>query len=442
MNDDQLRALLKQTGAQLRADPQAGERAWGTAIQQERRQRLTIVAGCAVAAALVTAVVANPPNLDRSAPPATTASATEPAPATISSTEPPPALPSVSFEEQLREVVQPSWSDVKMEQLPLLDTELPRSLDPSSQDASPLSQDPVRIALAVAQLPSESALDIRVLGDDQRWRQLDTSELEPSFGDSSVVSMIDGSPLSPDGRELALAGPDTVTVVDLTNGSTQSFALPPNDVPHWVGRQTKWSPDGSQIMVGPARGGGYKASKDGILIDMQSGDVLPVPYDATQAAFAPDGVVYELRDPGYGVSEVRRYFQVESGPRPDHTITVQIHLFDVTPAVSDVMAVSRAVLGWTPPRGIDDQNGILVIDPATGEPLAQLPMKDHEAQATRIHGWLDPDTLIFSTFDASVPDIGADYVAWNYQSGVLSRLTALATVPSDISVALAVDQLR
>lgn len=433
MNDDQLRTLLQRSVGDLRADAAVGERAWRTAVQQDRRQRFAIVAGAAAGVALVTAVIVNPPGLDRSVPPATqTAVSTAPETAATPATTMPPSEPDPeTFTERLRRIQQPAWDDVDVDQLPMLGTRLPATLDPRNHTASALSDDPVESALAVVQMPGR-VLDIRVLGDDRRWRQLDTPGLEPSFSDGPVVSLLGGSPISPDGTQLALPQPDGLLVIDLTSGSSQRFDMPANDVPPWVGRAAQWSPDGTQILTGPATYSMTLRPRHGWLVDVSSGHVQPVPYDPWQAVFAPDGTVVELRNWNCGLCQVWHY----QGDRLTERVTLDVGLYVVAPAVRDVMAVSRAVRGWSGAKGVEDQDGILVVDTDSGELLAELPMREfHWAENAKLFGWLDDETLVFSVHQQRV------LVAWNYQSGELSRLTEPATMPN-FSLALAVPQLR
>ncbi len=443
MNDDQLRTLLQRGVGDLRADPAVADRAWRIAVQQERRQRFAFVAGAAAAAVLVTALIANPPSFDRTAPPASV----PPSPS-ASSTDT-PASPSVppagktpeSVSDQLRRISQPPWDDVNVEALPLIDTELPARLDPWGEPATALSEDPVNSALAVAQ-PSGRSLDIRVLGDDRRWRELDIPAIEPSFSDGSVVSLIGGSPISPDGRQLALPQPDGLAVIDLTSGSSRQFDIPAIDPTPWLARATQWAPDGTRIMMGPATSSwkGPVQPGHGWLIDVSSGDVQSVPYDATQAAFAPDGAVIEVRTPCCGYDQLWHY----QGGQLTERVTVDVWLNEVAPAMGQVMAVSRNVHAWVPPKGIDDQDGILVVDPGSGELLAELPMRTpHLAENAKLLGWLDHETLVFLVPDQASRTYQARVlVAWNYKSGQLSRLTDPASLPANITFALAVQQLR
>lgn len=439
MNDDQLRALLHQSVRDLRADPEVGDRAWRTAVQQERRQRLAVVAGVTAVAALVTALIANPPSFDRAAPPAATPSS-PPASATN--------LPSVrsteSISQVLRRISQQPWDDVDIAALPLLGTKLPATLDPQGQGSSPLSADPVEAALAVAQ-PSGPALDIRVLGDDGRWRVLDIPSLEPIFSDGSVASLVEGSPISPDGTQLALPQPGGLAVIDLTTGSSRRFDISGSEKPLWLARATRWSPDGAQIMMGPAISSWRHPMQPGHgwLVDVSSGEVQSVVYDPTRAGFALDGTVIELRRPCCGFSQLWRYKDNQLADR----IPLDVWLYDdVTPAIGDAIAVSRVVRAWSPPKGIDDQDGILVLDPDTGRPLAELPMRAfHMAENAKLYGWLDDETLIFSVW--SLPGQKSMeqkrlLVGWNYRSGQLSRLTEPAEMSGAINLALAVPQLR
>ena len=446
MNDDQLRTLLQRSAGDLHADPAVADRAWRTAVQQDRRQRFAVVAGAAAAVALVTVLIVNPPSFNRAVPPATTPSSS-PA-STTESVNTPPEQPSVrsreSISDVLRRISQPPWDDVDVAALPMLKTKLPATLDPRGQEASLLSADPVDAALAVAQ-PSGPALDIRVLGDDGRWRLLDTPGLEPIFSDGSVVSMVQGSPISPDGTQVALPQPGGLVVIDVTTGSSRTFDVSASEKPPWLAPATQWSPDGAQIMIGPATSSWRRPLQPGRgwLVDVLDGDVQSVRYDPTRAAFTLDGTVIELRRPCCGFSQLWRY----EGNQVADRVPLEVWLYDdVTPVIGDVIAVSRVVRAWEPPKGPDDQDGILVLEPDTGRPLAELPMRAfHMAENAKLYGWLDDETLVFSVW--SFPGQKSlkqqrVLVAWNYRSGQLSRLTEPATFPGQVDLALAVQRLR
>lgn len=435
MNDDQLRTLLRSRVENLYADPSVAERAWRTAREQNRRQRFAAVAGAGAAAALVTVVLAQSSSFDRSAPPAT---GTVSSPAGRVSTSTPPGPDGETLSERLKRISQPAWDGVKVAALPIIDTKLPSTLDPWGRPAPALTDDPVRTALAVAQRSGPS-LDIRILGDDSRWRQLDTPGLEPGRRDGLVVSLTKGSPISPDGTMLALPLPGALLVIDLTSGSARRINLPAGNVPSWAGRVAQWSPDGTEIMTGPASWPGLFRPRHGWLVDLATGNVLPAPFDPTQAAFGPDGSVVELRNWDCGLCQLWHY----NGRRVSQRVTLDVQLYVVTPSVRAVMAVSRSVRSWVGRKGVDDQEGILVVDPGSGELLAELPMRQpHVAENATILGWLDDETVVLSVADPTSVNYRPVLVAWNYKSGQLSQLTDRSSPGVDFSLALAVRRLR
>lgn len=401
MNYGNLRTLLHDATRDVVADADVAATAWDRARKAaRRRKRMFTVTTVAAMAAVVVTLVALPH--DNSQPsiggPPTTGN-----PSSTGVTD------NGSYLDQLRPVVQPTWHESTYLQLPLLDTSLPPTLQPDGPTVETLAADPIRSAVAVAQLRDPS-IQLRVLGDDQRWRRLDVPGLAVIPADCCAGDVITGRPLSPDGSKLAIGQPHGVVIVDLTTGDAQDIDVPGMDVKPGQSPVMQWTPDGAQVTVGVSTP--HLAPQTGWIVDSSTGEVRPVPYDPVDTGFAPDGTALELANWDCGLCEIRRYH----GIQPSGHVRLGVGLYESMPAIDHAVAVSRAVRGWSPPRGADEQDGLLVIDPSTGAPLAQLPLEsDVTAENATMYGWLDADTLVFG--------VDGRLVAWNYHSGQLSRLT-------------------
>ena len=208
MNDQPLKIALERSVSDVEAAPDVGPAAWAKARHQSRRNQMTAVGVAGLAAALVVAVVAVPRDDGESAPPVTTPT-TEPTTATLTD-------PHQEYLDLWRGISQQAWEDERVDELPRLATMLPEVIDPFGAPAANLSDDPVSSALAVAQ--TWDSLDVRVLGDDGRWRTVGTTGLDPMFADGTS-SVIAGRPISPDGTQLAIPQPGSLVLVDLTSGA-------------------------------------------------------------------------------------------------------------------------------------------------------------------------------------------------------------------------------
>lgn len=408
MNDPSLRELLEQSVREVSADPAAGDDAWARARRESRRQQWLVAVAASLAVVVVVGVVAWPRDGDRSAPPVTVPTTTE------RTSEASPADLHAEYVERWQRLSGPAWEDGQVDALPRIATSLPDVIDPFGAEAASLADDPVVSAVAVAQ--PWDALDVRVLGDDGRWRVIDTSGLKATFSEGVANSLIEGRPISPDGTTLAIAQPGSLVLVDLTTGSRQRVDVPQDDYPTWVERMTQWSPDGAAVLIGT----GHTSEGNGSwLVDVTSGSVVAAPYHAVASSFGPDGTVYELAD-ACGFCEVRRYAGVD---RID-TLRLEAELYVVRPAVGESMAVARAVRSWSGPKRLPaNSDGLLVVDPDDGEPVAFMPMRNlHQVESADLLGWLDDDTVVFSVFVHTAAGPSDVLAAWNHATGVVSLL--------------------
>ena len=431
MNESGLSAVLERITAEVTAPPDVAAKAWAQARRESRRAMIVTVGSIGVATALVVALVSGPLADQRSTPPITTPSVTRTT--SDSSNEPPQPLP--DYFDKLRAVAQPAWQDSAIDTLPRMDNALPSRLDPFAGSAPSLSADPVDAALAVAQRRTGTTIDIRVLGDDQRWRRLDTPGLKSSFSDSDVVSLVLGSPLSPDGTQLALPQPRALLVVDLVSGSSHRFDLPPDGTPEWIGSMTSWSPDASQVLVGPAALAGHVSS---FLVDTTTGAVDVVPYDAASTNFAPDGSLIEMTTGGGMLAELHKHDGTATS-----TVVLGVQRYAPRPAVGQAVAFSRAVRSWTGPKGAPiNSDGILVVDPHDGAPIAFLPVRaPHQVENSELVGWLGDTTLLVHMFVPTSPWASDALIAWNYRTGELATLTDPWKWTDKFEVSFAVDEL-
>lgn len=431
MNEESLSVLLREATTDVVADPASAAVAWREASRQSKRARSAAVVGAGLAGVLVTVLAVASRTGQESAPGLTPA-----APPTASTTDSAGVDPATKAHADLREVVQDPWEDSAFSTLPVLETPLPSTLSPDTAVARPLADDPVGRALAVVQLHGPR-LDLRVLGDDLRWRILNVDDLKIIRSDSEAVSLIRGNPISSDGTQLAIAQPDGLVIVDLTTGRARTYAVPGLDptVPDYVAPVTQWTPDGTHVLVGATS---YPKPPHGWLVDATSGTAEAVPYDAVMTAFAPDGTAVQATNWDCELCELRHF----DGTQETGATQMAVGLYVVTPVIEHAMAVSRAVRGWSGSKGVDDQDGLLIVDPATGAPLAQLPIRNfHEAETATLHGWLDDDTVIF-TLRTTIPQgIGGLLLAWDYKTAELSRLIEEPYALSNFDVALSVPQL-
>ncbi len=413
MNDDQLRTLLQRGVGDLRADPAVADRAWRTAVQQERRQRFAFVAGAAAAAVLVTVLIAHPPTLDGSIPPA----APTPSSSTVTkSDETEPPKPSKTDDALV--LRQQGWGRVDVEELPWRQSVLPTTLVPDVAQALPLAADPIRTAVAAMQSDSESSTDwsqvtIYVLGEDGRWRSLAASEL--GFSGATVFedySVLGRDAISPDGRKLSFKDVNSVGYVDLTSGQVRRFDLPWREplTPHWDAA--------SKTLFTANR---YSDTENTVQVNIESGAQRPAPMNFFGMTFADDGTAVEVTGQGYqkAPAELRTYD--ESGLISAVPLTIPVFR-----AVGLAVARDVAVARYTVKGGDIGREGFTILDGSSGEAITHLDIRT--SWATLI-GWVDNETVLFTNQPGNwktYENYGVDVLAWNHRTGSFFRISRVA----------------
>jgi hypothetical protein len=416
--NERLKTLLDHVGAELRADPGSADRAWQSARRRSRRARMTSVAAGSVAAALtVVVVVSTPWSDDSTAPPVDK-------PTPTPTTEQPLVAP---LDPAL---VQEGWKTLDFASLPQRDTALPPVLDLDEIRASavPLADDPVERAIAVVQdgrwhdFPTtRSEEEVFFLGDDGRWRRLTGEELG-FWGKPSEGGLLSGRSLSPDGTRFAVAGrmrPETgqtpydIVIVDLTTGEQRRFDGPERE------DQPQWTPDATLLLTNA----GY--DRDSYELDPSTGELDRVPYEGAEVGFSPSGEPVELV-PSQGMTHPAQLRTIASDGSVT-TVPIPLRIADdVQPEIREVAALLR----WAPGP---DGPGILVVDPETGEPLAQLAVPGSRMGYVYPDGWLDDETVLVESYTQRV------LVSWNYRTGELMRISTYAP---QLNVDYAVDLLE
>jgi hypothetical protein len=370
-------------------------------VRRQRRQKRAMVAvlATAVAAAIGGVVIGTDTTAEENTP-------------TINEPLPPLPEPPQLNPESLQRA--PTESEVST--LPWLDTGLPHIL-PSDIAAAPrLSQDPIDHALA---LIGGAGATVGVVGEDGRLRRLDGVALEPTrypdgYGDSPVKH---GS-LTADGRLAAFPQPDAVVVVDLASGNARRFDVPGTNA------RVSWRPDQRQILVG--RDGGPSS-----VLDTTDGSVEAVPYDAFNAAYAPDGSVVEISETptGPAVSDLVHWRSSGSATRLPLSVWIGSESSPSATGRQLLMAGSGDQIVRTATRY---DVGWIVLDIESGQPIAMLgggniPYSDW---VFGLIGWVDDDTAIVQSSD--------HLLAWTPETGVIERVSEV----SGYDMSLAMDTLE
>lgn len=296
-------------------------------------------------------------------------------------------------------------------------------MNPTLQEASPLSEEPMERALAAYETQGKGKPRLFVLGDDLAWRWIDNGDIVPAQDSGGYGSAaLRPNSLSADGHQLAVPQPDAVVVVDLTTGQTERYKAPGFNM------ALAWSPDSQQILVGTESRAG------GTLLDIPTSDLIRVPYNPHNATFLPNGDVITLSSPDPLETNLDRYADntlVESTPLEVSVGAGVGTNLSLVASATDVATV-RQVNQWEGKRGIVDRYGPIVLDVNTGQPKAQLPIYSYRLLLTSTPLiWLDEETAIYR--------IGSDVIAWDYSTGQLQEVTQLDTGSPD-SATLAIAQ--
>ncbi len=400
--EDRLRAELSEEAGDLEMSAEFVIAAIADVrARRQRRQKRAVVAvlAMAVGAAIAVTTIGTDEAVDEDTP-------------TINEPLPPLPEPPELNPESLQKA--PTASEVST--LRWRDTELPRTLPTDIATAPPLSRDPIDHALA---LIGGTGAAVGVVGEDGRLRRLDDVALEPTRDPAGYgASPVQHGALTSDGRLAAFPQPNAVVVVNLASGDAQRFDVPGTNT------RVAWSPDQRQILVG--REGGPSS-----VLDMTDGSVEAVPYDAYNAAYAPDGTVVEITETPDGPSVSDLVHWRDTGSARRLPLSVWIGSISSPSATGSqllvaasgdqiVRTVARYDIGW------------IVLDIETGQPIAMLgggtvPYSDWLFGPI---GWLDDDTAIV--------DAHGYLLAWTPDTGVVERVSE----GSRYYMSLAMDALK
>jgi hypothetical protein len=419
MNEADLRRDLQRASADVRtpADPQ---KLWDSGTRLRRRRQLTVIAGAAVTTVAITVASVAVQARDSALPdrPATTASPTPP----DDSVAPLGKVPYVTEEQ-----VQPQFDPAELDSVPWDPAITVRSWDPV--DPVPLVDDPVEHAAVAVQSNYDEPDAIAVLGDDGRWRSLDVSGLDFPNSYEYELGVSRGS-LSPDGTHLALGQIDGVVVVDLTSGARRTYDVPGLG-PRWQSRQVFWNPDATRVYVSSA------AATPARAIDLATGETAAVPFEPGASAFLADGTVIE------DFNNIRTYREQIRIYDPDGDMVFRASIDDTVldwlqdlSGGGDRWAAQRVTRSWTQedPRGPSaPASGILIMD-ADARPEALLPVKRYglNGGGGAVFGWRGDDTVLFRIYHIQAPEA---VVAWNVDSGKITRIADYEMTAGDIAVA-------
>ncbi|MFI6817786.1 hypothetical protein ACIBG7_35705 [Nonomuraea sp. NPDC050328] len=300
--------------------------------------------------------------------------------------------------------------------LPRLPTALPGRLSPDG--AVPLGEDPVARALLLIQETREvqTTGPVFALGDDGRFRELDTTSLRPvADRHGNVQTLLDDTALSPDGRRAAFAQRDEVAVLDLTTARLHRWRLPGyNEVVSWL-------PDSATLLV--------EQEEHAYLLDLTTGEARRQPYPGFGTVAGSPGL---HRLAGADLTAWDR-----AGRRLSRTVARPV--VGVSPAWAKAAGpewmgpgwarggrIARDVFGAGQPRPYTDvfeAEALVVLDAATGRLDAALVHQgvDRMKGCCGVLGWYDAGTVMFTSSSAAAHRL----LAWRVGTGEVFRVTEL-----------------
>ena len=398
MTDSRLHDLLSDLVEEVEPGPAVpvAAQVWARVRRERRRRRVTTAAGASVLVIVVGAValagrVPSGPAVSGFGP------SRSPSVGVPRSQIPSPDVGDPSGRPRL----QFAPARRALDGLPFLQTDY-AALSRVPADAPPLSGSPAARVIAAFQASDRGP--VLVLGSDGRWRRVDT-DLVPASDGGNLSPALTSSAISPDGQQLAFPQPDALVVVDVTTGRSQR-----HETAGFM-ESVRWLPDG-QIAVGGDKG---------------------------TVVWAPDGI---LTDVGYHARNL--VSQVPGGPLIEMLDTeTLVHQLDGGTTRLPLWTGDRInfdewfAAGWLR-RGRLARSGFLadtaeqvvvILDAATGRATQLLELSYGEAPDNRsigccaTLGWLDDSTVLLRD--------GGQVLAWQPDSGELSRVARIPTAPVD-----------
>lgn len=334
----------------------------------------------------------------------------------------------------------------EMDRLDQVETALPTKLRLEPEDVRPLSEAPVRQALALfrkVHRTGDRAADVFVIGSDGQPRVIDLANFRLA-GDVDAESIhtveVLSTTLSPDGTRAAFVHrndqtADGVLVVDLTSAEAHRIPLP---TPVGYFARVIWRPDGQHIVVEDHEG------DQTMLVTVTTGHVSRVPHHDPLhpygglgvVAMAPPGDDDTVRLTGGSIDEdaALRRWTSDGVPVANHRLPetgLAPHGWDWgTPGWRHGTLVARTHRGGPAP---EEGTVVVVIDLESGEFVRALHLGAYEVSTTGraiytgrggdgspVLGWLDEDTVLLA-------DRGV--VAWNIRTGRLYLVAQLQEGP-------------
>ncbi|WP_134765302.1 hypothetical protein [Nocardioides sp. 1609] len=318
-------------------------------------------------------------------------------------------------------LVQRLWRPLA--ELRRMDTALPPRLDfDVVQTATPLSDAPIpRAVLAVGREPEAYGWgEVVVMSPAGRWRRVERDGLgmrDPDLEEQQFE-------LSPDGRTLALGDERGVVFVDLATAGSVRVPVPTRDpVLHW------WTPDSAGVVVTP-RG----ANPVTWVVGPDRG---AAPLRAAHPWFSsvgPDGAVVELAphtaEPGRAgrtsFAELRRW---EAG-----------RLVSAVPMPVAVPQDARPGEHWSSllpvvqhraPRAGPRAQGVIALDPRSGEPIGVLELAEPHIRWVSSPGAVGDSWILLAV--PSGP--GGGLAAWDPETARLRAVMEIEDRGAVLSIA-------
>jgi hypothetical protein len=286
-------------------------------------------------------------------------------------------------------------------------------LQPTPENTVKLTEHPLDHAVLAISDPDDQA-QVLVLGDDWRWRRVDGVDLVPV---NQVVDepgpALRATSLSPDATKLALPQPDSLVVVDLTTGASRRYEVagPSNLYAVWA--------DDSQVLVAE------ETALTGTLVDVSTGATEPTDF-GPGTAFTTDGLAltWGHEEPMTADPTPMRW---SDGTTVETLMNNLAGLFPLPPLVSDDVVVGdnvpiRSGLGLDTENGLE--NGIVVVDRTTGNPLAYQPTTTFKGDSTQLLGW-DGDRVLIALVNPRISSIYTAVVAWDWRNQTIEPLVVV-----------------
>ncbi len=276
-----------------------------------------------------------------------------------------------------------------------------------------LTAHPLDHAVLAISDPEDQA-QVLVLGEDGQWRRVDGVDLVPV---NEVVNepgpALRATSLSPDATKLALPQPDSLVVVDLTTGASRRFdvAGPSNLYAIWA--------DDSHVLVAE------ETAQTGTLVDVDTGATEPSDFGPS-TAFTTEGLALDWGHEGPMTADPTP-MRWSDGTTVETLMNNLAGLFPLPPLVSDDVVVGdnvpiRSGLGLDNYNGLE--NGIVVVDRTTGNPLAYQPTTRSIGDPTQLLGW-DGDRVLMALVNPKISSIYTVVVAWDWRNRTIDPLVVL-----------------